>query len=233
MYNMTYKIRGGIKMYSLSDQQKQQIHQKCADLYLIAEKKLNRTFARPTISFNLTGAVAGTATYSKNLLRFNEVLCSQNLNYFLSNTVPHEISHLITRSLFPRSKPHGLEWKKIMKNVFNKEPKRTHSLDTSISSTHSKVYIYSCDCCTHEISSIRHNRALQGMQYRCCKCKKEIKFTGKTNGKEIKNITTTEKKDHEVTCPCGQTLGPIQLKRALAGVRYRCRICKQEFTVKK
>jgi SprT protein len=53
------------------------------------------------------------------------------VEYVVNQTVPHEMAHLIAYAVFgTRIKPHGHEWKYVMR-VLGKEPNRCHRLDTT------------------------------------------------------------------------------------------------------
>lgn len=92
----------------------QQILTRIEDCYQQAEIYFKRPFARPLTQFTLRGRSAGTAHLQQNRLRFNPVLLRENSEAFLSEVVPHEISHLLCFQLFGKTKPHGREWQSII-----------------------------------------------------------------------------------------------------------------------
>ena len=152
-----------------SDPLQQQIAEQVEHCYQVAETYLGQTFPRPEISFALRGKSAGTAHLQLNKLRFNAALLQDNLQAFLNDVVPHEISHLLTSQLYGRVKPHGREWQSIMLSVFKVSPRTTHSFDTR--AVEGKTFEYFCQCGPIELSIRRHNKVLRGeTQYRCRKC---------------------------------------------------------------
>ena len=105
-------------------------------------------FRHVSILFNLKGCVAGRA-YSRipYKIKFNLVLAKNNLDDFLINVVGHEIAHLYQRKKYPYSKPHGREFKNVMR-LLGYNPSRCHSYDTSKVKQKRKIvrYVYECTC---------------------------------------------------------------------------------------
>lgn len=154
---------------SFTDPMQQQVALQVEHCYQIAEASLGKSFPRPEISFALRGKSAGTAHLQLNKLRFNSALLKDNLQAFLTDVVPHEISHLLASQLYGRVKPHGREWQSIMLRVFNITPRTTHSFDTS--AVEGKTFAYQCQCGPVKLSIRRHNKVVRGeTQYRCRKC---------------------------------------------------------------
>jgi SprT protein len=73
-----------------------------------------------------------------------------------------------------RSKPHGREWKYIMR-VFGVIPKRTHNYD--VTNTTQRIFrkfpVY-CGCSVHEVTLKLINKIKNGKKYKCLKCKDRI-----------------------------------------------------------
>lgn len=137
------------------------------------------------IKFDLTGKAAGMALFphrATSIIRFNALLLIENREDFLKRTVPHEVAHVIARNIFGKKiKPHGVEWKQVMK-LFGAEASRCHSYDVSRSTRRTlKRFSYHCECRTHELSSIRHNRVLQGQRYHCVKCSRPLRQSNDTD----------------------------------------------------
>ena len=136
----------------------------------------------PTISYDLRGKTAGTANITHNIVTFNKILIEENFQQFISDTIPHEVAHIVTSHFFGRQRrPHGDQWKYVMKHVYHVNPKRCHNLDTTNSiSRHYQRYEYSCKCQTvHNLTKIRHNRIIKGTAgYHCKICNTYLKFTG-------------------------------------------------------
>lgn len=146
-----------------------QVIQAVEDCYLHAEAFFQRSFLRPEISFNQRGKTAGSARLQSQQLRFNPVLLKDNVDMFLSDVIPHEVSHLLVYQLFGRTRPHGQEWRHIMRQVFACEPRTTHAMD--ISKVAGKTFDYRCGCGVIALSIRRHNKVMRGQQqYRCRTC---------------------------------------------------------------
>lgn len=132
-------------------------------------------FTVPLIDWNLKGKIAGKA--NANLLKFNLELAFRNLEKFLTNTVPHEMAHVLQRRQYPKSKPHGKEWVFFCKILTGKILERCHSYDTSHCRKNSPSPLkFACLCKEHTLSPIRAQRIKRGnYQYFCRKCKGTIK----------------------------------------------------------
>ncbi|MES9940109.1 MAG: SprT-like domain-containing protein [Candidatus Thiodiazotropha sp. 6PLUC2] len=147
---------------------------KTRQLLASAEHHFDLDPSHPEIFFDLKGKAAGLLITHKNgasKIRYNPILLEHYGQKFLDQTVPHEVAHLVARTLFgPSIKPHGKEWQAIM-SFFKTPALRCHSFDTTLSTTRSMRYFeYRCDCQNHRISAIRHNRVRAGVTYLCRAC---------------------------------------------------------------
>jgi SprT protein len=113
---------------------------------------------------------AGLAYLRLNKVEFSSQLLIENSESFLKSTVPHEVAHIITKILYPRSKQnHGPEWKNVMM-MLGAEPKTYHSYDISSCVKEVVTYRYSCRCGEfHHLTKRRHNNAQAGSEYLCKK----------------------------------------------------------------
>lgn len=136
--------------------------------------EFNKVFSLPNITFNQRGNIAGSALLQKNIIKLNPKLMSENPDYFFEHIIAHELAHILVFQLYGlRVKPHGIEWKKVMLEVFDLPAKVTHSLDTS--SVALKSFIYKCACQQIPLSLIRHNKVMKGKQsYICRKCGEKL-----------------------------------------------------------
>jgi SprT protein len=137
-----------------------------------AYERYGRQFKMPSINFNLRGRTAGKAFYYDNEVRLNLVLFRENVEGFKARTIPHELAHLITHVLYPNAKPHGREWKSVMRSLGGPTT-RCHSFDTSNSEVRSvrRRFTVRCDCRTYQFTSIRYNRMRSGERsYSCRQC---------------------------------------------------------------
>jgi len=159
---------------ALQQEAEQRTHQLLAD----AGRHFGRDPGRVLVKFNLTGRAAGMAMFphrSSPIIRYNALLLSENREDFLNRTVPHEVAHVVARTLFGRRiRPHGPEWQQVMA-LFGADPSRCHDYDvTRASRRRLKRFDYRCDCRSHQLTSIRHNRILQGQTYLCLNCKQPL-----------------------------------------------------------
>jgi SprT protein len=127
-------------------------------------------FKKPSLLFNQRGKIAGSALLQTNTIKLNAVLYTQNTDYFLSQVIAHELAHIMVYQLYGRTvRTHGIEWQKVMLEVFELYPKVTHSLD--VSKVAMRTVTYACLCQQVPLSLIRHNRVVRGKQtYICRKC---------------------------------------------------------------
>ncbi|MCU7848163.1 MAG: SprT-like domain-containing protein [Candidatus Thiodiazotropha sp. (ex Lucinoma kastoroae)] len=150
------------------------VTERTQQLLQVAESYFNISIQQPLIRFNLKGKTAGMILFPRQgscTIRYNLSLLNRYGEAFINTTVPHEISHLIARTLHgPKIKPHGIEWKEIMKR-FGASPNRCHNFSTNQTEGRNMRYFdYRCDCRSHRLSAIRHNRIQDGVIYLCQKC---------------------------------------------------------------
>jgi SprT protein len=159
-----------------------EISEKVENCFVAAEQFFNKSFIRPqSIIFKRNGTTAGWSNYTKKALMFQLDLAEHNSEDFINQVVPHEVAHYVQRAVFGYGsavKPHGKEWKHIMRAVYKLQPDRCHSYDTSVTKTKKRSVLrfsYACKCRTHQITSVKHNRILSGKaNYVCNDCKTRI-----------------------------------------------------------
>ena len=147
---------------------KQKVTAKLQQCIQIAQEKYDVTFMFPSVVYRKRGTTAGTADYYKNQIDLNPVLLMDNIDAFLSRTVPHEMAHLITGIVYPHTNyasygkkrsPHGSEWKSVMR-VLGADPSRCHNYDISTVKKERVSYEYICEKCgtSIEMSTRAHNK---------------------------------------------------------------------------
>ncbi len=161
----------------LSEQQEQVIS--ATEVYLHqASIKLEHSFEPIPVLFDLKGRAAGMykVNKSRRMIRFNPYIFAKYFSENLSTTVPHEVAHYLVDILYgmTRTQPHGKEWKSMM-TMFGADASVTCSFDLDgIPQKQYRRFYYSCSCRTHQLTRIRHNRVLKGIQYNCRYCKGEL-----------------------------------------------------------
>jgi len=158
----------------------------------LASDYFNKSLAMPDVRFDLRGKCAGQARFEiervfgvvtfdlvvrhKLSIRFNRLLMEENFQAFVDDVAPHETAHIIARQVFgSKIKPHGQEWKMIMREVLKKSPAVTHQFDVTRASP--KPFIYQCECTDvqHALSTIRHNRIQRKQStYLCRQCNSSL-----------------------------------------------------------
>jgi SprT protein len=142
-----------------------------------------------SIDFSLRGRCAGQAVVERTgatRLRINLQLLRENLDDYLIQTVPHEISHLVVnwqaRNKRSKPRPHGTEWQAVMRDCFGLEAKRCHSYRTTPARVVPRPFLYACSCREHLLTSIMHNKIGLSYQALCKACRTPLQFIdgGKT-----------------------------------------------------
>lgn len=137
---------------------------------------------RVDIRFDLRGQSAGMVCFSigaKPVIRYNALLLAENDRRFLDTTVPHEVAHVVSRTLHgPTIRPHGAEWRQVM-SFFGVDSRRCHDYDISRARTRQmRRFDYQCACRAHRLTSIRHNRVIAGQVYLCRHCGTRLEAIG-------------------------------------------------------
>lgn len=166
----------------------QRVADKVQESIKTVERYYNREFALPEISYTLRGVVAGNANSDCWRIKINPILLKENVDDMVNHTVPHEVAHLITNTVYGYGrevKSHGWQWKTVMK-VLGVQPHRCHSYDTSNSRVKTNVknkFLYTCSCeHEHIIGPVRNRKMQLRLQanrpsgYRCRTCKSSLVF---------------------------------------------------------
>ncbi|RXJ72332.1 SprT family protein [Veronia nyctiphanis] len=142
-----------------------------------ANSALGTSHPLPDIHFDIRGKTAGMALLNRWTLRFNPVLLRENPEAFLSEVVPHEVSHLLVYAAFGKVRPHGKEWQAMMTKVFKVPASTTHSFD--VASVTGKTFSYRCECDEIPLTIRRHNKVQrQQATYVCRRCQQALVWTG-------------------------------------------------------
>ncbi len=157
----------------------QQAEKQTLDLLSHAEAHFGIRLPGCDIRFDLRGKTAGMVGFPpgrKPYIRYNPELLLHNREQFLSQTLPHEVAHLVARRIFGTNiRPHGHEWKQVME-FFGADPVRCHNYELRDSPTRKiRRFTYSCGCRQHQLTTIRHNRVLKGQTYLCRQCGESLR----------------------------------------------------------
>lgn len=164
------------------------VEDKLIETYLEAQSIWNRVFDLPLLEFDLVGRCAGRAYGRENRISLNPVLLLQNQADFIVQTVPHEIAHLLTHTIFRgqgRIRPHGPEWKSVM-HALGLRPIRCHNYDTTNARMRSlspgrqeRRFSYACACRIVQEPTRTHLRLQRGEIWsRCTFCGSLFTFHG-------------------------------------------------------
>ncbi len=143
-----------------------------------AELHFKRPMPEVTILFDLQGQTAGMVKFiprGEILIRYNTTLLNENRDHFLSQTVPHEVAHVVAHAMNRGCvRPHGPEWQQVML-FFGAEIQRCHNYKVKPSTRRRlQQFNYHCGCREHLLTSIRHNRAINGQRYICKDCREVL-----------------------------------------------------------
>lgn len=102
-------------------------------------------------------------------LNFSEFVIKNNDFDTYKELLIHEFCHYVQHILYKRSKPHGNEWKALMRKMgsMNISVKTKYNLGTDIK----KIgHFAKCDCQSHVLTTRKKNYILKGINYTCVKC---------------------------------------------------------------
>ena len=160
------------------------------------------------IRHTLRGTTAGKALYiSDNIMKlwYHPEMAEKDLDDYIIQTLYHEIAHLYTRKLYPRAKPHGIEFRQICRMIGG-NGRRTHTLKTQGLKQQKTIkrFIYSCPSCGKEygFTPQKHKRQAhfiksdpdsnQGYICRICRVRlyfnNIIKHYDNITGKQVKEL---------------------------------------------
>lgn len=147
-----------------------------------AAREMNIDLAAIPVVFDLRGRAAGMyrAGNGNSSIRYNPWLFARFYPENLATTVPHEVAHYVVDLKYglARTKPHGKEWRAVMK-LFGADARATCNFDLEgIPVRTYRKFQYRCGCRFHQLTSIRHKRALLGANYYCRSCQQLLVSQG-------------------------------------------------------
>lgn len=165
----------------ISQAQQQQVVAATADCIQRAAELLGREFSIIPVYFNLRGRAAGMyrVKQAQREIRYNPYLFAKYFADNLMNTVPHEVAHYAIDCCYGLRKvrPHGKEWQQLMV-ALGVEPSVTCRYDLSgVPQRRQQRFDYRCDCRTHQLTTIRHNKVQRGVgSYLCKACRQPLRW---------------------------------------------------------
>lgn len=132
------------------------------------------------LEFALMGAGAGTYDPQRSLIKYNLEIATRQIDEFCARTVPHEVAHHVVNKLWGTQqngvRPHGKQWRSVMRSLGVKNISRCHSFDVEgIAIKRQRRFSYYCCCGDHALSTTIHNRIRSGREYRCTRCEQPLK----------------------------------------------------------
>ena len=126
---------------------------------------------------------AGLAFGNDHRISINSVLLAENPASMLRDTVAHEFAHVVVwwnylrqmqgsaPGTVPQPRGHGVEWQRTMREVFEVEPSRCHSFDTTNTGSRlQRRWASRCACRRHLLTTSTHRRAVAGTPNACAEC---------------------------------------------------------------
>ncbi len=159
----------------ISAGQQAQVREATLDCLRRACERFQLEFRALPVRFDLGGRAAGMyrSGRGEKLIRYNPYLFAKYFDNSLAITVPHEVAHCISDRLYGlrNIRPHGVEWQAIMR-ALGAEPRATARYDLEgVPVRRQQRFPYRCDCTSHQLSSVRHNRIQRGQaRYHCRAC---------------------------------------------------------------
>ena len=144
-----------------------------------ANKLLDTNFGTIAVRFDLTGRAAGMyhVAGGRRSIRYNPYLFAKYFDENYATTIPHEVAHYLTESLYGREKirPHGPQWRTVMQ-MLGADANVLCDFDLEgIPIRRYQRIRYICRCQTHELTSVRHNRIQnKGVRYYCRLCRTQL-----------------------------------------------------------
>jgi SprT protein len=131
-------------------------------------------------SINALGTCRYIEKENKFIIRLNQELYNKIGEEYLQEVFGHELAHAVTKEHFGRVQTHGKEFKRIARLLNTNGTSKSSILlkhNISIMQNNKKVFYYKCSCnFFHELSTIRHNKILKGVNYACDFCKTRLTF---------------------------------------------------------
>lgn len=131
-----------------------------------------------SVRLDLRGRAAGQwrLINGEEILRFNAEAFRIDWQAHFPATVAHEVAHSIVYRRFGLKsvRPHGPEWRDVMKTL-GFPPDVTHR--TPLTGRRSRLYLYRCACQEHRLGPRRHSLLQKGShRYRCSCCGTPLSF---------------------------------------------------------
>jgi SprT protein len=193
-----------------------------------AERICGRKFDPVTVHFDIGGyRVAGNALYSKRRIGIHPGFLAKFPEETLSNTVPHEVAHMITHDLYRYPvKDHGPEWASVMVR-FGVPAERCHNhgrLEGWTPRVKAK-YTIQCSACkkVYEVTS----RVYNSLNGRRCRCGNHTLITIATPIEEVARVVAQSTTSYDQPAPVQPGNGkyaftPNMAKLAKCTVIYMC-----------
>ncbi len=168
---------------------KTRVEKKVAECIAKADKYFNKKHQIPRIEYTVRGQKGGYAQ-GTGLVNFNPILLMENIEDYMTDTIPHEVAHCIDaangrddnfiqgwaafalRGRRAKRVVHGESWKQIMR-MLGSDPERCHNYDVKNAQVKVKAkYDYRCGGCNQSflVSSVLHNKMQRGQKRWCRKC---------------------------------------------------------------
>ncbi|HFD87981.1 MAG TPA: hypothetical protein ENJ35_09940 [Gammaproteobacteria bacterium] len=166
-------------LFPLSEKQIAIIRKKTTECITKANKHYKLKLQPLDIHFDVHGTSWGYFVRKNGhcLLRYNPTLFARHFREGLEDTIPHEVAHYVVDQRFQRRrKPHGVEWREVMRLFGIENPRATHQTPLDgLDIRRQRRYVYYCGCGETRLSATRHNRIVyKGARYFCRKCKQPL-----------------------------------------------------------
>jgi len=126
----------------------------------------------PSLVFDLkTTSYYGYYDEETNEIHLHLPLLKEFKKLYINEVLTHEYAHAVVFKLYGYNvKPHGKEWKNIMKYLGIKKPAATTTIFDNSEFIRKNSYLYKCNCDIYYLSKYIHNRIQKGYKYYCKRC---------------------------------------------------------------
>lgn len=163
----------------IGEHQRRQVTAATADCIVQANGLLETQIEPIGVRYDLSGRAAGMyrVTGGHRVIRYNPYLFAKYFAANMSTTVPHEVAHYLTDTIFGyrNAKPHGAEWRRMM-HLLGADPavRCEFELDGIPVRRYRRIR-YICRCRSHQLTRVRHNRIHRtDARYFCRMCRAEL-----------------------------------------------------------
>jgi len=145
------------------------LHKRVKKIYSLEKQDLKIYFFESDKIAYYKRASEISLNFNKNILKLKKK--------HIKNIIIHEFAHYVVDHIHDfRARPHGKEWRSVMRALGAKEISATTTVMSTIQKNSNNVKCY-CKCQERYISKNRATRIKNGTKYICRDCKTKLKLS--------------------------------------------------------